>query len=588
VLAPDNTFTGTLIQQDTSTAGHWLAKGGINQQVVQTTSRYTLSVFVKKYGSTSTVTLGETDNFNSGGYTKAGIVFNFDTEQFIKSYQWSSSSFSLISAYSATKFANGWYRLSLTVIPGSDANSQKVYPAIGPGDLTAGFTLQSIPTGATGVSGANYNSPGIANFAGNGTTGVYVWGYDVQIGAFPTSYIPTPASFTSRASTATFYDSAGIIQTAAINTARSNAFFPDSSGVMRPAGLLLESSSTNGAFYSEDFNQWVQGSVILTTNAITAPDGTTTADKIVETATSASHHVRQVTSSSAGTYTVSVYAKSDGSNRLLNLAVEYNPSTYIFSYFNLTTGTVSNVSAGVIANIIKLPNGWYRCSVTLNTISFARPWFMIAASSGEGYIARLGDGISGFYIWGAQVETGSYATSYIPTTSSTVTRAADVSTSATVTRSADVASITGANFSSWYNQSEGTYLIDAITLDGSTATNTTQDTLFDDGYVYIQDYVGASVRRRVIESPSGGFNFNPAQAPARKTAVAFNSSSANAAYDGVLQAVDTTISGLPNAASSLHIGIRTSASAPVDQATISRLTYWPTRLPDSTLITLTR
>ncbi|NBS92633.1 MAG: hypothetical protein EBT27_02670, partial [Betaproteobacteria bacterium] len=64
----------------------------------------------------------------------------------------------------------------------------------------------------------------------------------MEAGSFPTSYIPTPATFTSRASTATFYDANGIIQTAATNVARSNAFFPDSNGVMVPAGLLLESA----------------------------------------------------------------------------------------------------------------------------------------------------------------------------------------------------------------------------------------------------------------------------------------------------------------------------------------------------------
>jgi hypothetical protein len=69
-------------------------------------------------------------------------------------------------------------------------------------------------------------------------------------GSFPTSYIPTPATFTSRASSATYYDASGVIQTANTNVARSAAYFPDSNGVMKPAGLLLEAAGTNLVTYS--------------------------------------------------------------------------------------------------------------------------------------------------------------------------------------------------------------------------------------------------------------------------------------------------------------------------------------------------
>ena len=132
--------------------------------------------------------------------------------------------------------------------------------------------------------------------------------------------------------------------------------------------------------------------------------------------------------------------------------------------FNLLNYSVSNTySAWVGHNAICTPvgNGWVRCVLYGQAPSIGgtsvRSILQLSNGSSNTY---QGDGTSGVYLWGAQLEESPYPTSYIPTTGSTVTRAADVSSSASVTRAADVASITGTNFSSWYNNTEGTFFTD--------------------------------------------------------------------------------------------------------------------------------
>jgi hypothetical protein len=125
------------------------------------------------------------------------------------------------------------------------------------------------------------------------------------------------------------------------------------------------------------------------------------------------------------THTFSVFAKGDGSGRLLNLTLQTNAG-YLQSYFNLSTGTVSNVSAGLTASIQAVNNGWYRCLVTATTGStLCTPFIYIAAAAGENsvYVLRTGDGVSGILVWGAVREQGSFPTSYIPTPATFTSRA---------------------------------------------------------------------------------------------------------------------------------------------------------------------
>lgn len=280
--------------------------------------------------------------------------------------------------------------------------------------------------------------------------GVYFYGPQLEVGAFPTSYIQTPATFTGRASTATYLDANGVVQTAASGVARSNAYDYDSDGVLRPIGLLLEASATNQLLYSEQFDNaaWGKTGSSVTANAVVAPDGLTTADAFLDDATNVYHRVSQSLSVTAGsTYTYSTYVKAGAVQYLvLNGAALIGAA----ATFDLTAGTVSLVISGS-ASLQKLANGWFRCSVTgvAPTTQTSQCFIGFNTSNVDG--AYIGSGQVCGYLWGAQLGVGSYPTSYIATTSAQVTRAADTSTSAQATRAADGAKVVGVNFSDWHN-----------------------------------------------------------------------------------------------------------------------------------------
>lgn len=279
----------------------------------------------------------------------------------------------------------------------------------------------------------------------------YAWGFQQEAGSFPTSYIPTPATFTSRASTATYYDANGVIQTAAIDVARDNAYFPDSSGVMRPAGLLLEAEGTNLCTQSETFTGspfTLQGATASKTQV--APDGSTNATLITLTAENTTHRVRE--SISTNRVTRSFFVKK--SNCRYVYILDNNGGYYGPSYkIDLDTGSITlirnsnlNSNPNYGFGISKFPNGYYRVWFDAVQIDL---WGMypsnIDYSVGQSIpVVFNADGTEQFIIWGYQVETSSlYSTSYIPTAGSTVTRAADVSSSSTKTRNADVVTIPG-------------------------------------------------------------------------------------------------------------------------------------------------
>ena len=155
------------------------------------------------------------------------------------------------------------------------------------------------------------------------------------------------------------------------------------------------------------------------------------------------------------------------------------PVTFADAIFNCNIGTITSTGGAqyIASSINYVGDGWYRCSVTANLTSTGiYPNIVISNSSTLPAPTYAGDGWSGFFIWGNQVETGYIATSYIPTISSQVTRAADIATSTaqtraadvysspTVTRIADVATIKSTT--NWYNGSQGTY---AVTLSGQYA-----------------------------------------------------------------------------------------------------------------------
>ena len=260
----------------------------------------------------------------------------------------------------------------------------------------------------------------------------------------------------TRASTATFVGSNGLIQTAASGVAR----FDHDPATGESLGLLIEEARTNLMLRSEEFDNshWVKQNVTATANNTVAPNGATTADLILETAINSNHAVytNPVTFTTA---TQSFYVKPNGRTNV-SLRFLFTPNDWVATVFSLTgAGSITQTSASatnsfsaVGRTITDAGNGWYRISMTATQASratYANAFDLCTTSTptltpADGTESYLGDVTKGVYIWGAQLEAGSIPTSYIPTVASTVTRAADVAT------------LTGANFTSWFNASAGT------------------------------------------------------------------------------------------------------------------------------------
>ena len=245
----------------------------------------------------------------------------------------------------------------------------------------------------------------------------------------------------SRGSIGTRVNRNRLIETVSANQPRFD--FDPVTGECR--GLLIEESRSNSLLRSEDFTTtWGPSAVSVSSNVITAPDGNTTADKLVEnTSFSNFKFVSQSVGTIVGTYTVSAFFKAgERFSGYIQLLSSGGSAT---AGFNLRTGTITGGSG--TNTITPYGNGWYRVTST-QTFTSATATVYIVLYNSNGITNYTGDGTSGIYLWGAQVEQGAFPTSYIPTTASTVTR------------SADLAQMTGTNFSSWFNQSEGTLYAD--------------------------------------------------------------------------------------------------------------------------------
>jgi len=192
-------------------------------------------------------------------------------------------------------------------------------------------------------------------------------------------------------------------------------------------GLLIEEARTNLALYSQDFSNaaWTRSSATVSSPSATAPDGTATAQKLVENAGTVNPQVFNTsvfTVTNGANYSWTVFFKA--AERSWGVVNAYDNAVHP-TYFNLNTGTIGANAAGNTASIQAVGNGWYRCQVS-RAITGTSAYAQFEISSADNTPTYTGDGTSGVYIWGAQFEAGSFATSYIPTGASSVTRAPDV------------------------------------------------------------------------------------------------------------------------------------------------------------------
>jgi hypothetical protein len=372
-----------------------------------------------------------------------------------------------ISNASIENYSNGWYRCSWTE--------------------TAGGTTSYFQVGATDA-----NNTATPTSSGS----VFLWGAQFEASSSASPYVATT--------------------TAAVTNSIPRIDYYTSSGTAGCPGLLVEPSAQNVLLQSEAFNtSWTpvglnafgSGSVANSTGT-TDPFGATNSDYIQENASSGIHVILQTPAGqvSGTTYTFSCFAKSAERTQInfLNNAGGGGNAT-----FNLSAGTAT-LGVGVSALIQNYGNGWYRCILTYTPTATANFNVQVRLADASGNTSYTGTGTSGVYVFGAQLEVGSVATSYIPTTA------------APVTRNADVVSISGA-VSGCIGQSEGTIYAE---VDIRNMAKETYIIRIDDGatsnIVSLRTLTG-NVVRTAITAPttSGTINISSAAFTAGIVKIAF-------------------------------------------------------------------
>jgi hypothetical protein len=384
----------------------------------------------------------------------------------------------------------------------------------------------------------------------------------------------------TRASAATRINAQGLIETVAVGDNRLN--YPLIDGVVQGCpSLLLEPQRTNLALYSEQFDNaaWTKSNSSITANAATSPDGYTNADKIVEnTATSGHTTFQSISVTSGATYTISAFGKAAERTRLwLDLYGGTNSAN-----FDLSNGTILASSVGITAKIENYGNGWYRCSITGVAPAATIYPNVGPTTSSTTDNQYTGNGTNGLYLWGAQLEEGSYPTSYIPTSGTTATRSAE-----TCNNAGDV---------NTFNDSEGVlfaeiaylkdrgnsspFKLERISISDSTDTNRlfiSNTTNANEIQVFVRNAVGISFNKTVTISDNTLYN---------KIVLKYKANDFALWINGFELGTDNTYSYVPSGLSVLKFQ-GASAGAYVFEGNTKQIQYFDSALIDSELETLT-
>jgi hypothetical protein len=514
--ATGNTIANPLdgtVNADTLTATDTNAMNVNQLFTAAATSEHTYSIYLKKNNHD----LLQPYIFSGGGFA-ARIEINLND-----------GTFTTINGSGATvtSVGNGWYRITLIALISSSAV----------------FTTGALTSSTTG------------------SRSVYVYGAQVETGV-ATPYIPTT--------------------TAAVSVGVT-ADIPrlDYTGGGCPS-LLLEPQRTNLALFSEQLNNvaWgFQGSTV-TANAAISPDGFANADAVVETATTDEHNRLISATLTAASYTASVFLKKF--NETWCALYLFNGSVGIRHWINLdtlTAGTSAPIGAGITAplTLTNYGNGWVRASMTFTADASSWSFYIANARSNGGATSYAGNGTSGVYAWGAQVELGSYPTSYIPTLGSSVTRLADAASKT------GISSLIGATEGTIYGEFTFTGISPQMHMFVSVAGSFANA-------VYVQTFSATGISMQVWNGVVNQVAINSSGLTAGqnvKFAAAYKANDFALYVNGVQVGTDTSGS-VPSGLSQVEVGNYAEGGSPFNfNSSIKTAALYPVRLSNSELATLT-
>jgi hypothetical protein len=349
--------------------------------------------------------------------------------------------------------------------------------------------------------------------------------------------------------------------------------------------LLVEPQRTNNVFWSNNFSTakaYNYQNASQSSTTITAPDGLPTTGITSDTSSSIFHRFFKSVDASSNTFTSSIYAKQ-GTSRYLGLGVNHNgsASTNNIVVFDLQDGVIASNPYSIAATIELLSNGWYRLTHTY-TYTGATAVDICVHNAGVSTYTTSGFQVfdsptapTTLYIFGLQFELGSYATSYIPTTS------------ASVTRNADVISKTG--ISSLIGQTEGTIFADFWNYDNATNKSGWNICINGGGYgnaIYFEKYLGewAALVWNGYNNQFAGSAGGALSIGRHKMAMAYKANDIAVYCDGVLVSTDTSAS-IPTC-SRVDIGFIANDVTP-EELGLNAAALWKTRLTNTQLAQLT-
>ena len=530
-VAPDGTLTASTI----TTTSNSIPSIRSNGTVLQNTA-ITISIFLKAT-SQRYILVASADGLNS-------FFVIVDTLNWVITDARSEGTGTYTSS-SLVQYPNGFYRVIATGI--TRANSSVATPQARPCDTATSTTHNVNVT----------NSP----------TTYIVWGAQLEQRSSATAYTPT--------TTAAITNYIPVLMTASAGVAR----FDCDPITGESLGLLIEESRTNLLTYSSDFSNavWVKNNSTVTSAANVAPDGTQTGSKIVESTILGSNFIAEsVTVTNGSIYTGSIYVKA-GERKWAMVLLQAGAGNFQGYYINLLTGALGiQYSTGASASVVSIGNGWYRVGITATTTGTSCELRCYSATSnGGGYYT--GDGYSGLFTWGAQLEAGSFATSLIPTLASTVTRAADQ------------ASMTGTNFSSWYNQAQGSLYTES---DDNGINNNGAATLFNTGAAgnnAIAFYGNGTLNTaRLLVRLNTVYVINTSSSATTqpiKQAASFKDGAVSCTANGILFVTNVNVN-IPHNLDTLYIGYFPGTVSYLT-GHIRKLSYYPVALSSSNLVALT-